>query len=194
MVCSSQGSPPFTTDPELPFKWSRNGYKKTLPVTCKPQALQETLPSYRLLRARERPLLIISLERAGQEVRHTSPWPCHWSPHLVLVSVPKPAATHSIHCEGLYWKALLSFHWPSFSQGGMGSPLFPDPARWRVNLRDCSRGLVWGGIFFFLWTLSAFSLFILGHMLAEKKGSWICDPNFIKLLCTHFLPFLGLRF
>lgn len=115
MVCSSQGSPPFTTDPELPFKWSRNGYKKTLPITCKPQALQETLPSYRLLRAPERPLLIISLERAGQEVRHTSPWPCHRSPHLVLMSVPKPAATHGIRCEGLYWKALFSFHWPSFS-------------------------------------------------------------------------------
>lgn len=186
MVRSSQGSPPFPTDSELPFTRNHDGYKKILPLLGS-RKHSRRLCSYRLFRAAGRPLLVLSLGMAGQEVRHTSPWRCHWGPHLVRVSVPKLAATHGINGGDLNWRALTPFHRPSVSEGAVGSPLYgpsqlesrPPGLLPRLSLGRTS----------FSWHLVPLLLSSIATLLAGKKGSWICDPDFITLLHTHFLPF-----
>jgi hypothetical protein len=126
MVCSSQRSPPFTADSELPFKLNLNSYKKTLTLLVSRRHYQETLCSYRVFRAGEGPLLlIISLGRAGQEVRLISPWPRHQSPHLVPMCqglLPLTALNTVIFTKKLLFVSIgfplhfgFSFSWEAWS-------------------------------------------------------------------------------
>lgn len=74
MVCSSQTSPPFTTDSELPFKWNHNGYKKTLP-------------------------LLVSRKHSRRHCVHTGSWGLKSGPSWLLVWGGQARKSDTLHLD-----------------------------------------------------------------------------------------------
>lgn len=166
MVCSSQHSPPFTADSELPFKLNLNSYKKTLTLLVSRKHYWKTLFVLGCLEL-EKDSSFWLLVWEGQSRKADS---LHLDHATILIQLPHLCqdllpftAFETMICtkKQLFYAVGLFFHLAFIFMGGgtrnnqKVNQKYPDtPGLW-IYQQHCLQGWVWGDLGLFL----AFSTF-----------------------------------